>query len=244
MKNTRTQNRWSLLSLAFLAVTLLAFQPRVDAAPYCMVDGFGYTYSMNVTPAGGGVFNITGSVAVTEWSSPGVLSGTYNRNTNTAILTVTNPAPDGCVLVSGSFTLTGSRSGGTLFCSWTNDCGGSGSVNGSLSKGACRFGPTASSVPGSPGTSAQKIMTNTLQLMPNPATTSVRIQFEVDADQVVRVDVMDMTGRTVAVLADGFQEAGVQTLNWDLTNAHGAAVANGLYLVRINNTVQRLHVQR
>jgi flagellar hook assembly protein FlgD len=50
----------------------------------------------------------------------------------------------------------------------------------------------------------------------------------------VRIAVYDVSGAVVRVLADGMIESGRHTVSWDGRNAHGEAVASGVYFVRIS----------
>jgi flagellar hook assembly protein FlgD len=49
----------------------------------------------------------------------------------------------------------------------------------------------------------------------------------------VRVDVLDVTGRSVRVLADYAQEQGTTMLRWDGMTQDGLPAASGLYTIRI-----------
>jgi len=63
---------------------------------------------------------------------------------------------------------------------------------------------------------------------PNPVRTSARVNFELAREARVRLTIVDLAGREVAVLADGVQSAGSHHANWD-----GAAAAPaGVYFVR------------
>ena len=62
--------------------------------------------------------------------------------------------------------------------------------------------------------------------------TMVRVAFENGAGGDVRIAVFDVQGRRVKVLHDGVAHAGITTLAWDLTNAGGARVSAGVYVVR------------
>jgi flagellar hook assembly protein FlgD len=50
----------------------------------------------------------------------------------------------------------------------------------------------------------------------------------------VEVAVFDVSGRVVAVLADGRLEAGEHARVWDGRNLEGRPVSPGVYLVRMN----------
>jgi acyl-homoserine lactone acylase PvdQ len=66
-------------------------------------------------------------------------------------------------------------------------------------------------------------------LYPNPiAAASLTVRFELPESATARVDVVDLLGRTVAVLADGRQPAGPQSVQFDT-----AALPNGVYVVRL-----------
>ena len=62
---------------------------------------------------------------------------------------------------------------------------------------------------------------------PNPTGDVARMAVSVARDEMVTVRVFDVTGRQVALLTDGFQTAGSQTVEFD-----ASALASGVYLVR------------
>lgn len=63
---------------------------------------------------------------------------------------------------------------------------------------------------------------------PNPAEGTAAVAFELDRAQTVRLAVYDVTGREVAVLAEGTRAAGVQTVALDV-----AALPAGVYVLRL-----------
>ncbi|MBI1193819.1 MAG: T9SS type A sorting domain-containing protein [Bacteroidetes bacterium] len=231
----------SLALFVFATLAFAAFSPKAVAAPYCLTDVFGYVWNLNVTPAGGNVFNFSGN-CVGPFGSPAPVTGTYNRTTNTVILTATNPAPDGCVTLSGSFTYTGSRTGSTLNFSWTNDCGGTGTGSGTVSKGACRIGNFASAP--QPPAMGRAIILSDLQASPNPAQDMLTLTYTLTQTEDLNLRVLDMTGRTVATLASGLQQAGTYNLTWNLKNDAGSDLPNGIYLLEGNNRTERIMIQR
>jgi len=83
---------------------------------------------------------------------------------------------------------------------------------------------------------------------PNPATTSAAIPFSLANAGTASIQVFDLSGRTVATPASGNFAAGQHTINWNLTDASGAALPNGFYSVVITtgNTVmtERIMVLR
>ena len=66
-------------------------------------------------------------------------------------------------------------------------------------------------------------------LYPNPVTASaLTVRFELPERETARVEVIDLLGRTVAVLADGSQPAGPQTATLD-----ASVLPSGVYFVRL-----------
>lgn len=72
-----------------------------------------------------------------------------------------------------------------------------------------------------------------LAVAPNPTAGRVAITFSLAEAVPLEVEVLDVLGRRVAVLASGAAAAGPQRLEWDGTGAAGRAVAAGLYVVRV-----------
>jgi hypothetical protein len=65
----------------------------------------------------------------------------------------------------------------------------------------------------------------------NPATGSMRFRYGLPQSAVVQMAIYDVTGRRVATLADGEQDAGWHALAWT-TNDDGSAPASGVYFAR------------
>src|SRR5690606_18200260 len=63
---------------------------------------------------------------------------------------------------------------------------------------------------------------------PNPAHSEATISFEIAEAGSARVEVFDVLGRRVAVLADGPAAAGEHTATWE-----AGTLPSGLYLVRL-----------
>ena len=63
---------------------------------------------------------------------------------------------------------------------------------------------------------------------PNPFNPSTRITYNLPEASDVRLTVYDMTGKQVAVLAEGFRDAGVYEVNFDASR-----LASGMYLSRL-----------
>jgi hypothetical protein len=68
---------------------------------------------------------------------------------------------------------------------------------------------------------------------PNPATGRMTVRLELDRPDHVTVDVVDVTGRVLAILADQFMSEGTQALTWDGRDARGRRVGQGVYWIRL-----------
>jgi len=98
-----------------------------------------------------------------------------------------------------------------------------------------------------PGSSPPVILPGTLAVAPNPTRAACTIQYVVARSGPVRLDVLDVSGRLMATLANHVQDPGRYTLTWDGTGS-GGLVASGLFFVRFTapgqTTVKRLAVVR
>lgn len=68
-----------------------------------------------------------------------------------------------------------------------------------------------------------------VSVSPNPMTDRARVRFRLARQQSVRLYVCDVTGRTVAVLADGVLKSGSYQRDWRAA----ATISSGVYLVRL-----------
>ena len=68
---------------------------------------------------------------------------------------------------------------------------------------------------------------------PNPFNSSTTIRFELPVNGYVTMNIYDLTGRLVRVLARGGETGGMHTVIWDGTNEAGEWVAAGLYFCRL-----------
>jgi hypothetical protein len=68
---------------------------------------------------------------------------------------------------------------------------------------------------------------------PNPFNPSTSIRYFLPGEEKVQLSVYDLTGQRIRVLQDGPQHAGHHLLEWDSLNDSGAAVASGVYLLRL-----------
>ena len=68
---------------------------------------------------------------------------------------------------------------------------------------------------------------------PNPTTRGVELAIGTPARGRVRVDVLDVAGRAIAVITDREFAPGVHPLAWDGTTAGGTRAAAGVYMIRV-----------
>ncbi len=73
----------------------------------------------------------------------------------------------------------------------------------------------------------------TLSAWPNPFNPVVKIAFEVDQAQTVRLDVFDARGRRVANLLERVVDAGRSEVSWNATNDSGRQLPSGVYFARM-----------
>ena len=78
-----------------------------------------------------------------------------------------------------------------------------------------------------------------LTASPNPSRAEARITFTLSEPGRVKLDVLDLQGRLVSNVLDEPREAGRHAASWDLRNSAGAAVAPGLYWVRLDLGARR-----
>lgn len=71
-----------------------------------------------------------------------------------------------------------------------------------------------------------------LRVHTDPVQSRFSIEFEQPTAGPARVTVLDLQGRRVAVLSEGFRQAGRWTVSWDGHRADGSRVASGIYFVR------------
>ncbi|MDD3320238.1 MAG: FlgD immunoglobulin-like domain containing protein [Paludibacter sp.] len=77
------------------------------------------------------------------------------------------------------------------------------------------------------------------QNYPNPFIVNTNIEFQLPADQKIRVVIYDLNGRTVRNLADRMFYSGKNTLIWDGTDDSGNRLNSGLYFyVLLNNNLK------
>ena len=88
-----------------------------------------------------------------------------------------------------------------------------------------------------------RIVKNTymLSVFPNPAVSSITLNFETPNNSQVNLKVFDALGRLVKVLSDGQSfDSGAQTLRWNLRDKNGNELADGIYFVLLETPQKRL----
>jgi alkaline phosphatase len=77
------------------------------------------------------------------------------------------------------------------------------------------------------------LITPTLAAGPTPFSPSLEVRCALPKAGEIRLSVYDLSGRLVATLADGEQNAGVFVRTWNGRNDSGAEVAAGVYLIEL-----------
>lgn len=83
------------------------------------------------------------------------------------------------------------------------------------------------------GTGTQAAALAPMKVYPNPTMGSLSVEYALEADAPVSLEVRDMQGRTVRHMELGTQPAGTHTSQWDGTCNDGRPAAAGTYLCRI-----------
>ncbi len=76
-------------------------------------------------------------------------------------------------------------------------------------------------------------VSNLLKAEPNPTTGGTTIAFETADEAIVRVDVLDLSGRSIRRLCNGHLDPGNHRLRWDGRDASGTRVSAGAYYARV-----------
>jgi hypothetical protein len=69
------------------------------------------------------------------------------------------------------------------------------------------------------------------QNYPNPFNPSTTVSYALPAASDVRIAVYNVLGEQVATLANGVQEAGFYTVQWNGVDSHGQHVTSGVYFL-------------
>lgn len=72
-----------------------------------------------------------------------------------------------------------------------------------------------------------------LNIFPNPLSTSARIRYRLNADAKVKLVVFNMFGHQMKLLVDEIQSEGMHTVKWDVSDESGKVVPTGIYICRM-----------
>jgi len=78
------------------------------------------------------------------------------------------------------------------------------------------------------------------QNFPNPFNPTTTIRFSLPDLAYVRLSIVDLLGREVAVIADDVRSAGDHIVVWDGRNSSGVDVSSGVYVYRMTTAEQTL----
>lgn len=73
-----------------------------------------------------------------------------------------------------------------------------------------------------------------LEVVPNPMVEQTSIRFSLPKAGQVRLEIVDLLGRSVRVLVDDVRPAGLHTMVWDGGDGSGNAVPAGVYVCRLS----------
>lgn len=220
--------------------TLDEHMARGAAIDLCLREGLGsydYYYDFSATNTGGGNFTLVGSLNSPTLPVTWSVTGTYSKSTGTLTFTAVNPAPDGCVSYSGSFTSTGTQAGANFNGTWSNDCGLSGTWSGVGSRGICPPLRVTEASGQGPAAASVRAAAPLARVYPNPARQAVQVDLGAYAGTEVRVELLDLNGRSLELLVSGEAPS---VLRADVRH-----LAPGLYVVRVQHAqgVHSLPVQ-
>jgi hypothetical protein len=71
------------------------------------------------------------------------------------------------------------------------------------------------------------------QNYPNPFNPVTTIRYDIPEQALVQIDIYNILGQKVAVLAEGIHEPGFHAVRWNGTNMYGNALSSGMYFYHI-----------
>jgi PKD repeat protein len=74
-----------------------------------------------------------------------------------------------------------------------------------------------------------------LRINPNPCVGKTNIEFYIKESGKIKMSILDVTGKTVAVLHDGKIAAGKHTVTWNINSSSGGKVSAGNYFVKLES---------
>lgn len=249
IKKLLTMNKKLLLSLALTAGILGS---TIAQKTYCLTNSFGEQGQGTLTPAGGTLFDITGTYNYqifggTIWP----VTGTYDKATGHLHFVATNPNPDNCTqwatTVTFDYTMTSHL---TFTGSFSNDCGNAGSLDASAVVGSCGFNPVKmkegeygttgshkmlrSQLPIPAGIDFNKLLSfNSISVSPNPVVREAQIKVKLGSSSKITLNIYNQNGTLVRTIASGIVREGTHTYTWNLQTQGGAKAKTGFYTVRL-----------
>jgi hypothetical protein len=240
---------------AFVLLTAVMV-PSVEAqvgSSGCMIDSFGFRWSLTVTSLVGCVRTYTGTVELGDPGGPWTVTGSSNDCNRSIMLRADNPPPDGdpgCDHGDGYvdwFAYSGVIyffNGRTWFLSgtWANACTFNGTWEGRARLGPCPAPldapPVEGVTPASSLDAAASAPVSDLETSPdgyalapsapNPFSRETSISFALPEAAQVDLRVYDVLGRVVATLVDEERGAGTHTVAFD-----ASSLPAGTYVYRM-----------
>ncbi len=89
-------------------------------------------------------------------------------------------------------------------------------------------------------TGIDDLINNAFKLVnhPNPFSTITHISYQLENSADLRLAIVDLQGREVVTLLDGYQVAGKHMVTWDGSDKNGNALPSGMYLYRLTAAEQ------
>ena len=103
---------------------------------------------------------------------------------------------------------------------------------------ATAFGETVTGIPGIASGESY------LRAHPNPFNPRTTISYSVARTGPIQLEIYDVRGRRVRVLADGWRPVGEHSSSWDGLDDRGQPVASGVYFTRLQSVGQKSLTQR
>lgn len=73
------------------------------------------------------------------------------------------------------------------------------------------------------------------EVFPNPFNPETSVNFTVPDYSPIRLEVFDITGKSVKVLTDDYYHTGTYTLRWQGTDENNLPVASGTYFIKLSS---------
>ncbi|MDP2887345.1 MAG: LamG-like jellyroll fold domain-containing protein, partial [Bacteroidota bacterium] len=95
------------------------------------------------------------------------------------------------------------------------------------------------------GLNGELVANTTLNCYPNPFNEGLTIDYNF-AGGLMKLEIMDLTGRVINKLFEGISEQGLKSIVWDGKSGNGTAVSAGMYYVRLSagNSVETVKITK